>query len=897
MCKKLIFLILVVFCFPCFGIGRANHLGDSSSVSEAQKRKAIPIPADRIVPPFQPLITGGDHSCVIKYDSGSVAYYFPDTAVGNGYAVYMDPQICDLNSYPFKITEVQFYLFGYSGGLTVVWPVEIRVNIRNLKKDTLYAVCDSPGTLLYRQTFTIPIDSSYNRLGRPMNLSLDSLNTPSSACRVDSSFFLEIIFTGGTNAPFPSLFFTDTTDRPDTCHDWHLFSHNYYEWHEAWLPPTPGKVVIRATGYSHSIDCYPCWYWKSTTATAPGGMPDLDQYQFNESSAMDVPTAVANCLRWFTAVPKDTTPPGLIRLLSTYFGTDPDSGTSVDSLQIGLGRYLRDYGFDLDEHTYSQPDFYEMAGSLESSQNIILILGFWQFDGQFWHRFGGHAVSLAGVCKESLWVAFSDPAVDGAELGWQGRFFPLWHPPHPDDDTLHNDSLYVSHDIYVSDSQDDTLWMIKDFYHADTGLFRRFEGQNFQPGQEQYRAPFVPQESVYTAVDYAITIAPRLPNTLWYWKPDRPAQDPPAESGMPDFDQYQFGASDSFALCAPTAIANCLWWFGEVPPDTNPPDLIRLLSDYFYSDPDSGTYVESIKTGLDSLFGQYSFNLYQSVFEKPDFFEMKDSLKRSQDIVLLLGFWQYDTTSQVWYRFGGHFVTMAGVCSESSKVAFSDPARDNAESGGKGRVRPSWHPLHPEDPTYHNNPINVSHDVYKSGILYTTHADTVDTTVDTLWWIGDYYLEGDTSWFSKFEGLNSQPGQEQYFHLYELSESVYTVVEYAIMICPKTTEVEQEEEGSITPKDFELYQSYPNPFNNQTLIKYDLLKPCPVSLTIYNILGQKVKTLVNQHQEAGSKIVSWDGKDEKGKDLSSGIYFYQLSTTSIGRIGEITQTKRMILLK
>jgi flagellar hook assembly protein FlgD len=92
-------------------------------------------------------------------------------------------------------------------------------------------------------------------------------------------------------------------------------------------------------------------------------------------------------------------------------------------------------------------------------------------------------------------------------------------------------------------------------------------------------------------------------------------------------------------------------------------------------------------------------------------------------------------------------------------------------------------------------------------------------------------------------------------------------------------------------EDFQLYQSYPNPFNSETIIKYDLLKSCEVNLTIYNILGQKVKTLANERQEAGSKTIGWDGKDEKGKDLASGIYFYQL------KAGEVTQTKRMVLLK
>ncbi|MCJ7578139.1 MAG: T9SS type A sorting domain-containing protein, partial [candidate division Zixibacteria bacterium] len=372
----------------------------------------------------------------------------------------------------------------------------------------------------------------------------------------------------------------------------------------------------------------------------------------------------------------------------------------------------------------------------------------------------------------------------------------------------------------------------------------------------------------------------------WYWKPDRPSQEFPAPSGMPDFGQYQFGPSDSIGLCGPTAVANCLWWFNAVPPGVSPDSLIRLLSTYFHTHPDSGTYVDSIKSGLDRYFSDYpGFNLYAHVFTMPQFREMEDSLKKSQDIILLLGFWQLFPIKDVppWSRFGGHYVTMAGVCSESAWVALSDPAWDMAESGHPGRVRPPGHPSHMDGDTLHNYPQYVSHDIYQAILQAESPGG--------FWEIDNYYYLPDKviAWS---QGQNFQPEQLSYYNPYMPSADVYTEVEYAIMICPKPTAVEEEEEeGSITPKDFELYQSYPNPFNNQTIIKYDLLKPCQVTLTIYNILGQKVKTLVEGYQEAGTKIINWDGKDEKDKDLASGIYFYQL------RAGEVTQTKRMVLLK
>jgi hypothetical protein len=143
---------------------------------------------------------------------------------------------------------------------------------------------------------------------------------------------------------------------------------------------------------------------------------------------------------------------------------------------------------------------------------------------------------------------------------------------------------------------------------------------------------------------------------------------------------------------------------------------------------------------------------------------------------------------------------------------------------------------------------------------------------------------------ARFLGQNFQPGQEPFKGPDAVGPAVYTEVEYAVMICPKSTAVEEEEGGS-TPKDFELNQNYPNPFNNETVIKFNLRRPASVTLTIYNILGQRVRMLVEGRLAAGSQTVSWDGKDDKGNDLSSGIYFYQL------RAGEMSETKRLVLLK
>lgn len=94
-----------------------------------------------------------------------------------------------------------------------------------------------------------------------------------------------------------------------------------------------------------------------------------------------------------------------------------------------------------------------------------------------------------------------------------------------------------------------------------------------------------------------------------------------------------------------------------------------------------------------------------------------------------------------------------------------------------------------------------------------------------------------------------------------------------------------------TPPITELQQNFPNPFNISTTIRYQIRTPSNVSLTIYNILGQKVKTLVDQHQEFGYYSVIWDGTDETDRQVASGIYLCSL------HINGRHFTKKLALLK
>jgi hypothetical protein len=92
---------------------------------------------------------------------------------------------------------------------------------------------------------------------------------------------------------------------------------------------------------------------------------------------------------------------------------------------------------------------------------------------------------------------------------------------------------------------------------------------------------------------------------------------------------------------------------------------------------------------------------------------------------------------------------------------------------------------------------------------------------------------------------------------------------------------------------FQLFQNHPNPFNQNTLIRYSLNahRPTSTTLTIYNILGKEVRELVNTRQSSGNYTITWDGKDNNGKEVSSGIYFCQL------RAANFVETKKLALIK
>jgi len=99
------------------------------------------------------------------------------------------------------------------------------------------------------------------------------------------------------------------------------------------------------------------------------------------------------------------------------------------------------------------------------------------------------------------------------------------------------------------------------------------------------------------------------------------------------------------------------------------------------------------------------------------------------------------------------------------------------------------------------------------------------------------------------------------------------------------------DEGAQVPEAFSLHQNYPNPFNPVTSLRYDLPEDGLVNITVYDMIGRIVKTLVHSSQTAGYKSVNWDATNDRNEPVSAGLYLYTIES------GKFSQTRKMVLLK
>jgi hypothetical protein len=162
----------------------------------------------------------------------------------------------------------------------------------------------------------------------------------------------------------------------------------------------------------------------------------------------------------------------------------------------------------------------------------------------------------------------------------------------------------------------------------------------------------------------------------------------------------------------------------------------------------------------------------------------------------------------------------------------------------------------------------LSSDVYSGSIAPGGGPDIVEITMDAAELEGGIYT-------GTVRVLSNDPDE--------------SIIDIPVTFTVNATGVD--DPAGQLPTEFALHQNYPNPFNPITGIKFDLPKDSHVKLEIFNVLGQKVTTVLDEDMRAGYRSVIWDGTDNNGHEVSSGVYFYKLIA------GDHVFAKKMMMLK
>jgi hypothetical protein len=153
---------------------------------------------------------------------------------------------------------------------------------------------------------------------------------------------------------------------------------------------------------------------------------------------------------------------------------------------------------------------------------------------------------------------------------------------------------------------------------------------------------------------------------------------------------------------------------------------------------------------------------------------------------------------------------------------------------------------------------------------------------------GDFTDQGDGIWIPETSG-----DEETSFTLTQVDTDNPEATYYAQITnrCGTLTDIDPPHGFEVAPSAFALDGNYPNPFRAQTTIAFDLPEQTDVTLTVYDVMGRKVATLVDRSMPAGPHAVAWNGHSDQGSKLASGVYFYRL------RAGETSYTERMTIVR
>ena len=165
-------------------------------------------------------------------------------------------------------------------------------------------------------------------------------------------------------------------------------------------------------------------------------------------------------------------------------------------------------------------------------------------------------------------------------------------------------------------------------------------------------------------------------------------------------------------------------------------------------------------------------------------------------------------------------------------------------------------------------------------LVYSWSTDNSKIVIGNLWAWGAFAL-GTLSIYDAYLDSLTGISEDQRFPLQNPIVPIFTFGANEILSIQSET----------VPLLYTLYQNYPNPFNPVTSLRYDLPEDGLVNITVYDMMGRVVKTLVNTSQTAGYKSIRWNATNDRNESVSAGLYLYTIQT------GEFRQTKKMVLLK
>ncbi|TDF72514.1 T9SS-dependent choice-of-anchor J family protein, partial [Candidatus Syntrophosphaera thermopropionivorans] len=169
---------------------------------------------------------------------------------------------------------------------------------------------------------------------------------------------------------------------------------------------------------------------------------------------------------------------------------------------------------------------------------------------------------------------------------------------------------------------------------------------------------------------------------------------------------------------------------------------------------------------------------------------------------------------------------------------------------------------------------------FKVGVS-TTGTNPSDFTIIS----GPNYIEAPVSWTEYTYEIEGQP-ENAYIGIQCVSHDAFI-----FLLDDVTVEATPLADPNVPVLATELQGNYPNPFNPETTIRYSVKETSPVTIEVYNLKGQLVRTLVNEVKIAGNYSVIWNGRDSHNQPVSSGVYFYKMNA------GKYSSTKKMIMMK